>query len=67
MRFFRIAWVILTVVVLGLDAAGIPYAYEYYAGVCTLDTEETCFDEGLLAPEGARLHPDTIPKSGPTN
>jgi hypothetical protein len=66
MRFFRIAWVILTVVVLGLDAAGIPYAYEYYASVCTLDTE-TCFDEGLLAPEGARLHPDTIPKSGPTN
>jgi hypothetical protein len=33
MRFFRIAWVIPAVVVLGLDAAGIPYAYEYYASV----------------------------------
>jgi len=52
-KFFRVAWVALAVVVLGLDAAGIPYAYEYYAGVCTLDAQ-TCFDEGLLTPEGAR-------------
>ena len=66
MRFFRIAWVIPAVAVLGLDAAGVPYAYEYYASVCTLDTE-TCFDEGLLTPEGARLHPDTILKSGPSD
>ena len=66
MRFFRIAWVIPAVVVLGLDAAGVPYAYEYYASVCALDTE-TCFDEDLLTPEGARLHPDTIPKSGPSD
>jgi hypothetical protein len=66
MRFFRIAWVIPAVVVLGLDAAGVPYAYEYYASVCTLDTE-TCFDESVLIPEGAWLHPDTIPKSGPSH
>jgi hypothetical protein len=66
MRLFRIAWVMPAIVVLGLNAAGIPYAYAYYACVCILDTE-TCFDEGLLAPEGARLHPDTIPKSWPTN
>jgi hypothetical protein len=66
MRFFRIAWVIPAVVVLGLNAAGIPYAYEYYASVCILDTV-ICIDEDLLAPEGARLRLDTIPKSGPTN
>ena len=59
MRLFRIAWVIPAIVVLGLNAAGIPYAYEYYASVCILDTE-TCFDEGLLAPEGARLHPENF-------
>ena len=53
MKFFRVAWVVLAVVVLGLDAAGIPYAYEYYADVCTLDAQ-ACFDEGLLTPEGAR-------------
>ena len=53
MRYFRVAWVILAVVVLALDAAGIPYAYTYYADVCTLDAQ-TCFDEGLLTPEGAR-------------
>jgi hypothetical protein len=53
MTFFRVAWVVLAAVVLGLDAAGIPYAYEYYAGVCTQDAQ-TCFDEGLLTPEGAR-------------
>jgi hypothetical protein len=52
-KFFRAAWVVLAVVVLGLDAAGIPYSYEYYAGVCTLDAQ-TCFDEGLLTLEGAR-------------
>src|SRR5215203_2823607 len=53
MKFFRKAWVVLAVVVLGLDAVGIHYAYEYYADVCTLDAQ-TCFDEGLLTPEGAR-------------
>jgi hypothetical protein len=52
-KIFRRAWVVLAVVVLGLDAAGIPYAFEYYASVCTLE-EQTCFDEGLLTPEGAR-------------
>jgi hypothetical protein len=53
MKFFRMAWVVLAVLVLGLDGAGIPYAYGYYADVCTLDAQ-TCFDEGLLTPEGAR-------------
>jgi hypothetical protein len=52
-KFFRRAWEVLAVVVLGLDAAGIPYAYVYYASVCTLE-EQTCFDEGLLTPEAAR-------------
>jgi hypothetical protein len=52
-KVFRVAWVVLAVIVLGLDAAGIPHAYEYYASVCTLGAE-TCFDEGLLTPEGAR-------------
>jgi hypothetical protein len=52
-KFFRVAWVVLAVIVLGLDAVSIPYAYEYYASVCTLDAQ-TCFDEGLLTPEGAR-------------
>jgi len=53
MRPFRVAWVVVAVIVLGLDAASIPYAYEYYASVCTLDAQ-TCFDEGLVTPEGAR-------------
>ena len=53
MRFFRGAWVVLAVVVLGLDAIGIPYAYTYYAGVCDLGAE-ACFDKGLLTPEAAR-------------
>jgi hypothetical protein len=52
-KFFRVAWVVLAVIVLGLDAAGIPHAYEYYASVCTFGAE-TCFDEGLLTPDGAR-------------
>jgi hypothetical protein len=52
-RFFRGAWVVLAVVVLGLDAIGIPYAYTYSAGVCDLGAE-ACFDEGLLTPEAAR-------------
>jgi hypothetical protein len=53
MKFFRVAWVVLAIVVLGLDATGIPYAYGYYANVCTLDAR-TCFDDGLLTPERAR-------------
>lgn len=53
MRFFRIAWVALAVVVLGLDAAGIPYAYARYESVCTQDAE-VCAEDSLLTPEGAR-------------
>ena len=38
---------------LGLDAAGLPYAYEQYSGACTLE-EQICRDQDLLTPEGAR-------------
>ena len=53
MRFFRIAWVILAIVVLGLDAAGIPYGYANYASLCTQGAK-VCAEDGLLTPEGAR-------------
>ena len=53
MRFFRAAWVVLAVIVLGLDAAGIPYVYARYETVCTQDAE-VCFEDSLLTPEGAR-------------
>jgi hypothetical protein len=52
-RFFRIAWVILAVVVLGLDAAGIPYGYASYASLCTQGAK-VCAEDGLLTSEGAR-------------
>ena len=53
MRFFRIAWVVLAVAVLGLDVAGIPYTYARYESVCTRSAE-VCAEDGLLTPEGAR-------------
>ncbi|CAA9394725.1 MAG: hypothetical protein AVDCRST_MAG55-292 [uncultured Rubrobacteraceae bacterium] len=53
MKVFRIAWVVLAVVVLGMDAAGIPYAYERYEIVCTRSAE-VCAEDGLLTPEDAR-------------
>src|SRR5919112_1396293 len=53
MRFFRIAWVILAVVVLGLDAAGIPYRFANYASLCTQNAK-VCAEDSLLTPEGAR-------------
>ena len=53
MRYFRAAWVVLAVIVLGLDAAGIPYVYARYETVCTRDAE-ACFEDSLLTPEGAR-------------
>ena len=53
MRFFRIGWVILAVVILGLDAAGIPYGYANYASLCTQGAR-VCAEDGLLTPEGAR-------------
>jgi hypothetical protein len=53
MKVFRIAWVVLAVVILGLDAAGIPYAYDRYETMCTRSTE-VCAEDGLLTPEDAR-------------
>ncbi len=46
-------WVILAVVVLGLDAAGIPYGYANYASLCTQGAR-VCAEDGLLTPAGAR-------------
>ncbi len=53
MRFFRLAWVVMAVVVLGLDAAGVPHVYADYRDVCTRDTE-VCLEEGLLVPDSVR-------------
>ena len=53
MRLLRAAWVVLAILVLGLDAAGIPYAYARYKGVCTR-APEVCFEDGLLTPESVR-------------
>ena len=53
MRFFRVAWVVSAVIVLGLDAAGIPYVYARYESVCT-GGAEVCSEDNLLTPEGAR-------------
>lgn len=47
------AWVVLAVLVLGLDAAGIPYTYARYESVCTRSAE-VCLEDSLLTPEGAR-------------
>jgi hypothetical protein len=49
----RAAWIVVAMIVLGLDAAGIPYAYTRYAGICTRGAE-FCNDEGLLTSEGLR-------------
>ena len=51
--FARVAWIVVAVVVLALDAASIPYAYASYKNLCTRGAE-FCRDEGLLTPEGAR-------------
>ncbi len=53
MRFFRVAWVVLAALVLGLDAAGIPYAYARYESVCTRSAE-VCLEDSMLTPEGVR-------------
>ena len=52
-RLLRATWLVVAVIVLGLDAASIPYAYARYKTVC-LRGVEFCQDEGLLTPEGAR-------------
>ena len=53
MRLLRVAWVVVAILVLGLDAAGIPYAYARYADICTRSAE-FCNGEGLLTLEGVR-------------
>jgi hypothetical protein len=45
----RAAWVVLAALVLGLDAAAIPYAYTLYTEPCR---GAACVDEGRLTPEG---------------
>jgi hypothetical protein len=47
----RAAWVVLAAVVLGLDAAGIPYTYALYGDICT---GPACVESGRLTAEGAR-------------
>jgi hypothetical protein len=47
----RIAWVVLAVIILGLDAAGIPYAYARAKEICP---NAACVDSGRLTPEGVR-------------
>ena len=58
MTFFRVAWVVLAIVVLGLDAAGIPYTYARYESVCTRSAE-VCLEDGLLTPDNARKLEDS--------
>ena len=53
MRLLRAAWVVLAILVLGLDTAGIPYAYARYESVCTR-APEVCAEDSLLTPEGVR-------------
>ncbi len=53
MRLLQAAWVVLAVLVLGLDAAGIPYAYARYQSVCTR-AAEVCSEQDLLTPKGMR-------------
>ena len=45
----RMTWVVLVAVVLGLDAAGIPYAYAQYREICK---GAVCADPARLTPEG---------------
>jgi hypothetical protein len=45
----RVAWAILAVIILGLDVAGIPYAYAQYMKTCT---GPACAESGRLTPEG---------------
>jgi hypothetical protein len=52
-RLLRAAWVVLAILVLGLDAAGVPYVYAEYESVCT-QSKEVCLEDGLLTPQGAQ-------------
>ena len=51
----RAAWIALAAVILGLDAAGIPYAYAKAGEVCT---GADCADLGRLTPEGLQALQD---------
>jgi hypothetical protein len=51
LHFARAAWIVVAVAVLGLDAAGIPYAYALYRETCM---GAACVDSGRLTQEGAR-------------
>lgn len=53
MRLLRLAWVAAAIVVLGLDLAGLPYAYEYYAETCTQGAE-VCAEDDRVTPAEAR-------------
>lgn len=54
MKLLRTAWVILVVVVLALDVAGVPFAYREHVTLCTRSAE-FCIDEtNRLTPEAAR-------------
>ena len=44
---------VLAILVLGLDAAGIPYTYARYESVCT-GAVEVCSEDSLLTPEDVR-------------
>jgi hypothetical protein len=44
----------VALIVLGLDFAGIPYAYARYAAMCT-QRAQLCNDSGLLTPEGLQM------------
>jgi hypothetical protein len=48
----RFAWMLLAIVILGLNFAGIPITYAKYHQLCTVDVA-ICDDEGLLTPAGA--------------
>jgi hypothetical protein len=48
LSFARVAWLAVALLILGLDAAGIPYAYARYKSVCT---GAACDDVDRLAPE----------------
>ncbi len=48
LSFARVAWLAVAILTLGLDAAGIPYAYARYKSVCT---GAACDDVDRLTPE----------------
>ncbi len=45
--FFRAAWVILAIIVIGLDVAGVPYAYEQAASALTAENARELRELGI--------------------